>query len=101
GHLRRVIGVGAGGADAAAETPAARDVHRFEDLLAGQPEEPFTAATISDEVAFWLYSSGSTGEPKGVKHVHASLMATARLMGQGIIGITPDDVVFSAAKLFF
>ena len=48
-----------------------------------------------------MYTSGSTGDPKAVKHVHTSLMATARLMGQGVIGIRPDDVVFSAAKLFF
>src|SRR5262249_24058620 len=63
-HLRHVIVVGAGGADAAVEAPAKSDVHRFEDLLGSQAQEPFTAVTISDEVAFWLYSSGSTGEPK-------------------------------------
>ena len=38
-------------------------------------------ADLSDEVAFWLYTSGSTGDPKGVKHLHTSLMATAKLMG--------------------
>jgi 4-hydroxybenzoate-CoA ligase len=59
------------------------------------------AGTSADEVAFWLYSSGSTGMPKGVKHVHSSPMATAQLYGQGIVGIRPEDVVFSAAKLFF
>jgi 4-hydroxybenzoate-CoA ligase len=64
-------------------------------------DEVFAASTLSDEVAFWLYTSGSTGEPKGVKHVHSSLKATASLMGQGILGIGPDDVVLSAAKLFF
>jgi 4-hydroxybenzoate-CoA ligase len=96
-HLRAVIVAGAQPADRA----TLGDVHLFEDVLAGRSAEPFTAATISDEVAFWLYSSGSTGEPKGVKHVHSSLMATAALMGQGIVGITPGDVVFSAAKLFF
>ena len=62
---------------------------------------PFTAPTMSDEVAFWMYTSGSTGDPKAVRHVHTSLMATARLMGQGIIGIREDDVAFSAAKLSF
>jgi 4-hydroxybenzoate-CoA ligase len=48
-----------------------------------------------------MYTSGSTGDPKGVKHVHTSPIATARLMGQGIVGIREDDVMFSAAKLFF
>ena len=76
-------------------------MHRFEDLLAHEAPAPHTAATLSDDVAFWLYTSGSTGDPKGVRHVHSSLMATARLMGQGIIGLSTDDVVFSAAKLFF
>lgn len=59
------------------------------------------ANTCCDDVAFWLYSSGSTGMPKGVPHVHTSLNETARLFGQGVIGIKQDDVVFSAAKFFF
>jgi len=96
--LSTVIVVGAAGDEQA----ALGAVHFFEDLLAEQTRgEPVTASTISDETAFWLYSSGSTGEPKGVKHVHSSLMATARLMGQGVLGIGLNDVVFSAAKLFF
>jgi 4-hydroxybenzoate-CoA ligase len=76
-------------------------VHLFEDMLANAEPTPFTAPTMSDEVALWMYTSGSTGEPKAVRHVHTSLMATARLMGQGIIGIREDDVAFSAAKLSF
>jgi 4-hydroxybenzoate-CoA ligase len=99
-RLRTVILVGGNTDDTAAF--AGRDVRHFEDLLAGQkPAEPFAAPTYSDEVAFWFYTSGSTGDPKGVKHVHTSAMAVARLMGRGIIGIREDDVVFSAAKLFF
>jgi 4-hydroxybenzoate-CoA ligase len=78
-----------------------RDVVFFDDLLAQADATPLTATTTSDEVALWMYTSGSTGDPKAVRHVHTSLMVTARLMGQGIIGIREDDVAFSAAKLSF
>jgi 4-hydroxybenzoate-CoA ligase len=98
-QLRTVVLVDAGVDDMAAYSDI--EIHRFEDLMAREQPVPFTAPTVSDEVAFWMYTSGSTGDPKGVKHVHITPMATARLMGQGIIGIRADDVVFSAAKLFF
>ncbi len=55
----------------------------------------------ADECAFWLYSSGSTGQPKGVRHVHGSLQATADTYGAQVLGIREDDVVHSAAKFFF
>jgi 4-hydroxybenzoate-CoA ligase len=78
-----------------------RNVYAFEDLISAAEATPFTADTLSDEVAFWMYTSGSTGDPKGVRHVHSSLMATAKLFGQGILGIREDDLVHSASKLFF
>ena len=78
-----------------------RDVFMFEDVLERGRDESFAAPTISDEVAFWLYSSGSTGQPKGARHVHSSLMATAKLYGQDVLGIVESDVVYSAAKIFF
>ena len=62
---------------------------------------PSLAATTSDDVGFWLYSSGSTGQPKAAMHLHGSAIHAAALYGQQILGIGPDDVVFSAAKLFF
>jgi 4-hydroxybenzoate-CoA ligase len=55
----------------------------------------------ADEVAFWLYSSGSTNAPKGVKHLHGSLRATVESYADQVLKIRPDDVVFSAAKMFF
>ncbi|MEO8629885.1 MAG: benzoate-CoA ligase family protein [Betaproteobacteria bacterium] len=60
-----------------------------------------TAPTTRDDVCFWLYSSGSTGTPKGAVHIHSSLIQTAELYARPILGIREDDVVFSAAKLFF
>jgi 4-hydroxybenzoate-CoA ligase len=74
---------------------------RLDALLAAENEGSAPARTCADEVAYWLYSSGTTGAPKGVMHVHSSPMALARLAGQDRIGIREDDVVFSAAKLFF
>jgi len=75
-----------------------RDLCAF---LAVAPVAPRAVAAGDDEVAFWLYSSGSTGAPKGVKHVHSSLRATAECYAEGVLGIGPDDLCFSAAKLFF
>jgi benzoate-CoA ligase len=59
------------------------------------------APTTCDDVCFWLYSSGSTGAPKGTVHVHSSLIQTAELYARPVLGIRETDIVFSAAKLFF
>ena len=72
----------------------------YDDFLRDAPALP-TAPASADEVAFWLYSSGSTGLPKGVQHVHSSLRATADTYGANVLGLRETDVVLSAAKLFF
>src|SRR5262245_16478641 len=96
-HLSTIIVTEASAADRA----SLPDVLFFEDVLTLGKPEPFVAPTMSDEVALWMYTSGSTGDPKAVRHVHTSPMVVAKLMGQGVIGIREDDVVFSAAKLSF
>ncbi len=72
----------------------------YEDFVAGA-ESLGTCDASADELAFWLYSSGSTGTPKGVRHVHGSLKATADTFGDQVLGLREEDVVFSAAKMFF
>ena len=74
---------------------------RLAELMAEASDTFETAPTHPDETAFWLYSSGSTGAPKGVRHVHTSPQYIADTYGRNVLGIRHDDVCFSAAKMFF
>jgi benzoate-CoA ligase family protein len=70
-------------------------------LLADAPPDLAAAPGAATAPCFWLYSSGSTGRPKGAVHRHRDMVATSELFGRGVLGLAQDDVVFSAAKLFF
>ena len=81
-----------------------KDAHghlHLQQLMAASRGKCQPAPTKADDACFWLYSSGSTGTPKGAVHIHSSLIQTAELYAKPILGIREDDVVFSAAKLFF
>ena len=81
--------------------PAA-DGHASLDALTAKAAATLDPApTTADDPAFWLYSSGSTGMPKGTVHVHSSLVTTAELYARPVLSINENDVVYSAAKLFF
>jgi benzoate-CoA ligase len=73
----------------------------LDQLVAKASDKLDPAPTSCDDPAFWLYSSGSTGTPKGAVHLQTSLVATAELYAGPTLGLTENDVVFSAAKLFF
>ena len=72
----------------------------FDAFINGAAERE-TLPVSPDEIAFWLYSSGSTGQPKGVAHVHSALRATSDTYGKQVLEIAGDDIVLSAAKFFF
>ncbi len=90
-YLQQTVYVG----DEGARTP------RLEDLAAVE-EDTLTAEDMSaDAAAFWLYSSGTTGFPKGAVHLQHDMRCCAESFGQGVLGITAADRTFSVAKLFF
>jgi len=90
-HLRHVVVVG---------KPGPGQIS-FESWLANASPTLTAEDTSKDDSCFWLYSSGSTGFPKGAVHLQHDAVVCADTYALQVLGITPEDRTFSAAKLFF
>lgn len=73
----------------------------FKQKYKSAPATIKTTSTTRDDVGFWLYSSGSTGSPKGAIHSQYDMVVTSNAYAKGILGLTEDDICLSAARLFF
>ena len=73
----------------------------FETLVAAASPALEPEPTSPDAPAFWLYSSGSTGQPKGCVHLQHDMKVCADAYARGVLGIHEHDRCFSVAKLFF
>ncbi len=73
----------------------------LDDAIASASPLREARSPLPDDVAFFLYTSGSGGQPKAAMHRHQHLLATADGYARQVLGFRPDDVAFSASKLFF
>jgi len=71
------------------------------DLMAAATPELDPAPTSRDDVAFWLYSSGTTGASKGCIHLHHDMVVCSELYAKGILQMNEQDRCYSVARLFF
>jgi len=90
-HLRSVLVVGRerGG------------FHSFAEALGARPDELTPADTHRDDIAIWLFTSGSTGHPKGAVHLQHDLPYNTECYAKGVLGVSESDLTVSVPKLFF
>lgn len=70
-------------------------------LMAQADPDLEPAYTSADDAAFWLYSSGTTGMPKGAIHAHRDMLVMADAYARQTLGLRDSDICYSVAKLFF
>ncbi len=71
------------------------------ELMEKAPASLDPAPTMATDECFWLYTSGSTGNPKAAVHRHRDPVVTSQLYAHGALGMREHDTIFSASKLFF
>ncbi|HEX8723485.1 MAG TPA: benzoate-CoA ligase family protein [Pyrinomonadaceae bacterium] len=79
----------------------AGNFHSFAEAVAAQPDELTPADTHRDDVAIWLFTSGSTGHPKGAVHLQHDLPYNTECYAKGVLGVNEGDLTVSVPKLFF
>jgi benzoate-CoA ligase family protein len=89
--VRAIVATGAGAAGALG----------LDELQAQASPTLEAAPSIAEDVMYWGYTSGSTGHPKAAVHTHRDFVAAADLVGTGVFGLGPDDLTFSASKMYF
>jgi benzoate-CoA ligase family protein len=95
-ELRGILAAGG-----AAPADGGAPVHDLDGLVAAAPPDNAVYPATADSPAFWLYTSGTTGQSKAAMHRHGSVQVVCETYGAQVLGIRPEDRCLSAAKAFF
>src|SRR5437868_8972765 len=92
------VGTSLAGASQQASSAGAPKMHDFDRWIQTASTSLEAAETSKDDTAFWLYSSGSTGFPKGCVHLQHDMTYCTEYYAKRILGINENDITFSTAK---
>lgn len=90
-----------GGAAQTFEVSETSKVLKYAEWIANQSTALETAPTHRDDFCALNYSSGTTGEPKGILHAHKDLPLISEMWAVNVLGLRESDRTFATAKLFF
>ncbi|HVF56407.1 MAG TPA: benzoate-CoA ligase family protein [Pyrinomonadaceae bacterium] len=77
------------------------EFHSFAEVVEAQADELAAVDTHRDDIAIWLFTSGSTGHPKGAVHLQHDLPYNTECYAKRVLGVDENDLTVSVPKLFF
>lgn len=100
-YLKHTVVVGSETSGSLMGIKSASAIHSYEEITSSASAQFETAPTLRDEIAIWLFTSGSTGHPKAAVHLQHDLPYNTECYAKQVLGINEKDITLSVPKLFF